>query len=130
MGKRSNNLKYEDGEDVYENNGVLSLSKEEIIELEKIKGKKADSLEIIKWVFDNMLLEVAPKDAISVGAYCYLKRCQNDVTIQSEFYKNIWPKILPKNDVIQKYEEGLRNDANSCIHAIDRVLSICDSLHS
>lgn len=63
---------------------------------EREREKKAPLRKIIGWVFENVAnMEAVPEDAPTAGAWGLLTWVRASPANQSEFYKGIWPRILP-----------------------------------
>lgn len=90
-------------------------------------GKSGNLRDDIEWIYNNIgYKEVSPADAPSIGAYSHLKKIQADPVLQSEFYKSVWIKILPKSDASEEYLARLNDDGTKVFNVIDRALEALD----
>jgi hypothetical protein len=101
-----------------------TISKEEQELLKELGGESKNAREIIEWIYNHLgMEEVSPLDAPTPGAYYHLKRIQVDPDLQSEFFKNIWPKILPKADMMDEMMARMSDDGGKTFGVIDQVLA-------
>ncbi len=55
----------------------------------------------VQWVYDNMCIsDIEPSDAPSPGAWGLLQACRNSGELFRDFYRTIWPKLLPSKTEI------------------------------
>ena len=80
----------------------------------------ADARSVVQWVFDNMdLSDVSVSDCPSAGAWSLLMACRVSRDLKREFYRGIWPKLLPSRSHMEM-EARFRDDGRQ-ISIIDRV---------
>ncbi len=91
-------------------------------------GKKAETVVVIQWVFDNMMnKDVKMQDAPNAGAWGYLNACRNDETVRSDFYKVVWPKTMPdKKDLA--YANRFEDDGRHIQDIINRMFKDIDTV--
>ncbi|MFA7279125.1 MAG: hypothetical protein WC100_03425 [Sterolibacterium sp.] len=101
--------------------GIVAQEAQAAKLLEGIPDGDADEREIIRWVFDFMDApdEVLKETAPSRGALSYLLRIRKSLTLQEDFYKVIWPKLLPTKAQMEQGEK-FSDDG--------RVLGLIDSV--
>ena len=59
-------------------------------------SKNENPREALNWLYDNMLVEdVDPGTAPSSGIYAHLMFLRGNPAAMAEFYKAVWPKLLP-----------------------------------
>ena len=86
-------------------------------------GKSGNLRDAIEWIYNNIgVKDVSPAEAPSIGAYSHLKKIQADPVLQSEFYKSVWIKILPKNDASEEYLARLNDNGHKVMNTIDLAL--------
>ena len=89
-------------------------------------ARKVSAREVVLWIFDNIdIKDLEPCHAPSPGAWSFLIQIRKDIALRREFYKSIWPKLLPSKAQIEvedrQFDDG-REDA--------LILSRIDSLVS
>jgi hypothetical protein len=105
-----------------EHAGDLTLEELEVLN-DLADGKNKNARDVIDWIYNNMgNKNVSPSCAPTIGAYSHLKKIQADPVLQAEFYKNIWPKILPKTDVMDELMARLSDDGTKVFNVIDKAL--------
>lgn len=86
-------------------------------------GKNRNHREVIEWIYNNIgVKDVSLADAPTVGAYSHLKMIQADPILKAEFYKSIWIKILPKNDMMEEFMARMNDDGTKVFGVIDKAL--------
>ena len=77
--------------------------------------------DVVMWIFDNILiLDVAAEDAPSAGAWAYLMEIRTSPIIRSEFYRTVYPKLLPSKAQIDN-EARYTDDGHKVLGLIERV---------
>jgi len=84
-------------------------------------GRKPPTAQkVVQWVFDNMDVEdVLPNEAPSPGAWSLRQECR-ERGFRSDFYRTIWPKLLPTRSQIEDGTKA-KKDADAVIENIGRV---------
>lgn len=84
------------------------------------------SVQSVAWVFDNLALrDLQPSDAPSPGAWglvCWVRETPGNRT---EFYRTIWPKLLPSRTQIDDGADW-RDDGRKQLSEIDQILRYAD----
>ena len=97
--------------------GPLSFS----VALSDFAGKTpASAREVVQWVFDHMdISDVGVGSCPSSGAWSLLSACRSSNDLKREFYRQIWPKLLPTKSHLEM-EARYRDDGRQ-LEIIDRV---------
>ena len=97
--------------------GPLSFS----VALSDFAGKTpASAREVVQWVFDHMdISDVSVGSCPSSGAWSLLSACRSSKDLKREFYRQIWPKLLPTKSHLEM-EARYRDDGRQ-LEIIDRV---------
>jgi hypothetical protein len=104
--------------------GSFTKEEQELFDSLNNGKKKANIREIIEWIYNNIgNSNVNPLSAPSQGAYCHLRKIQADPILNAEFYKTIWPKIMPKADMMEEMIKRFNDDGGSEIGVIDKILA-------
>lgn len=94
-------------------------------------GKSLDvggtnSRKIIEWIYDNInKTDLSIDEAPSEGAYLHLLELQKDPELKREFFRTIWPKILPKATVMEELNKRMEDDGRTQFSLIERMLKAC-----
>jgi hypothetical protein len=81
-----------------------------------------DTRAVIQWVFDNIGIEdLSPKDAPSSGAWFLLQEVRSFPELRREFYKTIFPKILPTKSQLEEMLEKFADDGRKQFGIIDTL---------
>jgi len=81
---------------------------------------KASERVIVQFVFDHMDVDVKPEDAPSAGAWGLLMAVRNDPTLKMDFYKTIWPRLLPSRSQIETGDK-FTDDGRETLEIIGKV---------
>lgn len=93
-----------------------------LVDRARFKDSDASAREVVEWVFNNVAVEgIQPEDAPSPGAWGLLLRVRNDTTLQKEFYRSVWPKLLPSQAEIDKHANKFEDDGREHFQLIERV---------
>lgn len=89
------------------------------------KGR-ASAKEAVEWVFENMsVVDVKAEEAPSSGAWGYLQMCRRDPSVRSDFYKSVWPKLLPTrgqlDEMFERLGGGERDPAEEFVARVKRM---------
>ena len=84
------------------------------------KGSCSNS-EAIQWVAENLEVEGAEKNAIGPIALSLLKWAKESPSSRSEFFKNLWPKLLPSQKEIDN-QARYSDDGSTIIELAERIL--------
>ena len=99
---------------------------EPLITLAMFEGKACDERECVKFVFEYMdVSDVTPSMAPSAGAWGLLLTCRRSQIFKTEFYKSIWPKLLPTKsqlDLQNQFADDGR-DASELIAKMQRQIA-------
>jgi hypothetical protein len=94
----------------------------ELVSREVFAGKAPISERgIIQWVFEHLDLEVEPEDAPSSGAWSLLNSIRANDQLRLEFFKTIWPKLLPTKNQFEAAER-FQDDGRETFEIIDKVM--------
>jgi len=86
--------------------------------------RKASAKEVVLWIFDNIdIVDVGPKDAPSSGAWSFLIQMRKDNALRREFYRSIWPRLLPSRSQIE-LEESMFDDGREDATIINRISAL------
>lgn len=81
----------------------------------------ASEAEVIRWVFNNMdMVGIRGEDAPCPGAWSLLKICREDPSIKKDFYRTIWPKLLP-NKTSAEVDAAFTDDGREQFDLITRM---------
>jgi len=111
------------------NNPSKEIPDDEMAESKAWAGKPRtdDARVIVQWVFENMRVQdVKPEDAPCGGAWALLMECRGDAGIRQDFYKSIWPKLLPTKQQIQTESLSADDGHEITLDLIDRVKAARD----
>lgn len=77
--------------------------------------------QIIPWIATSMLVEgLKPSDAPNSDAWAQLMWCRESPANRAEFYKNIYPKLLPNKTQLEQ-EARFHDDGSEDLEHIARV---------
>jgi hypothetical protein len=83
--------------------------------------RKASPRVVVEWVFENMYTAtVVPDDAPSPGAWGLLAACRRWPELQKEFFRSIYPRLLPTKSEIDR-DTKFTDDGTDIRELIARV---------
>ena len=84
-------------------------------------GKISDIRKDIEWVAENMDIGgLKPGMAPSATAWSFLKACREDAQMKADFYKTIWPKLLPSKSALEE-QERFKDDGRKVLNILEKV---------
>ena len=94
----------------------------ELVPKGTFKGKRAPGRKAVEWVAEHVgIADVEPQDAPSGEAWSLLAWASSDASNTADFWKVVYPKILPTKSQIDA-EDTMRGDDGRDLHdLIDRV---------
>ena len=97
-------------------------STDDCVPAETFDGKTAPIATVIPWVASHICIkDVNASDATSADAWAMLVWAQRNETNQSEFRRNIYPKLLPSRAQL-KATERLRDNGRDLSNLEDELL--------
>ena len=91
--------------------------------LADFEGKPdASARQILEWVFNNIdVAGLKPKDAPTSGAWSLLMRVRSVPDLAVDFYKQVWPKLLPTKAQLEVEERLKGGGTDELERSLDRV---------
>lgn len=93
------------------------------VRLKDFIGKDpASARQVVEWVFNNLDVEgLKPKDAPSPGAWSLLQRVRLYPELTVDFYKTVWPKLLPNKAQIEAEDRARGGGTDELERSLERV---------
>jgi len=89
---------------------------------EFVSTNSRDARRTIMWVFDHWKLEdVTERDAPSSGAWFLVEQMRHSQAFVNEFYRSIWPKLLPTRTQLDELAAKNKDDGRATCDLIDNV---------
>lgn len=89
--------------------------------LDQFKGRQSGAFEVIQFVFDHIDVgDVTPEMAPSPGAWSLLMRVRGSEFLAQEFYKSIYPRLIPSRGQLE-LAEAKNDDGREIGDLIGRV---------
>lgn len=89
---------------------------------QQAQGKECRERDAVRWVFENIAVPCKRlQDPPSAGAVGLLRWVKSDRQNEAEFYKVIWPKVIPTRQALEEADK-VKGDDSDLDEVIQKVM--------